>query len=109
MTKEGRIMRADRLLAILLLLQSRGRMTAQQLAQRLEVSERTIYRDLESLDTAGIPLEVVRGRRGGCALIAGYRTELTGLSAPRCAPCSWPGPPATCMISASARPAMRRC
>jgi predicted DNA-binding transcriptional regulator YafY len=75
-------MRADRLLAILLLLQSRGRMTAHQLAERLEVSERTIYRDLESLDAAGIPLEVVRGRHGGCALIAGYRTELTGLSAP---------------------------
>jgi predicted DNA-binding transcriptional regulator YafY len=75
-------MRADRLLAILLLLQSRGRMTAQQLAERLEVSERTIYRDLGSLEAAGIPLEVVRGRRGGCALIAGYRTELMGLSAP---------------------------
>src|SRR5579862_6717874 len=73
-------MRADRLLSILMLLQTRGRMTARDLAERLEVSERTIYRDLDALGTAGVPITVVQGRQGGCSLLEGYQTDLTGLT-----------------------------
>ncbi|GIH05015.1 transcriptional regulator [Rhizocola hellebori] len=74
-------MRAARLLSILLLLQTRGRMTAQQLAEELEVSVRTIYRDVESLHSAGVPLYGDAGWSGGYQLLAGYRTQLTGLTA----------------------------
>ena len=74
-------MRASRLVSILLLLQARGRLTAAQLADELEVSVRTIYRDVESLHTAGIPLYGDAGHRGGYQLVDGYRTRLTGLSA----------------------------
>jgi predicted DNA-binding transcriptional regulator YafY len=74
-------MRASRLVSILLLLQARGRLTAAQLAAELEVSVRTIYRDVESLHTAGIPLYGDAGHRGGYQLLDGYRTRLTGLSA----------------------------
>ena len=74
-------MRASRLVSIILLLQARGRLTAAQLAKELEVSVRTVYRDVESLHTAGIPLYGDAGHRGGYQLLEGYRTQLTGLSA----------------------------
>ena len=73
-------MRADRLLSIMLLLQTRERMTAQELAHELEVSERTIYRDMIALSTAGVPVYGTSGPEGGFSLIESYRTSLTGLT-----------------------------
>lgn len=74
-------MRADRLVATLLLMQSRGRVTAAELAAELEVSVATARRDLEALSTAGIPVYPQPGRGGGWSLLGGARTDLSGLSA----------------------------
>jgi predicted DNA-binding transcriptional regulator YafY len=73
-------MRADRLISILMLLQSRGRMTARVLADELMVSERTIYRDVEALCSSGVPIYTEHGPGGGFALLDSYRTNLTGMT-----------------------------
>ena len=72
-------MRADRLLSLVLLLQARGRATARAIAAELEVSVRTVYRDLEALAVAGVPVLTESGPGGGCRLMEGYRFPLRGL------------------------------
>src|SRR5688500_20395965 len=73
-------MRAERLIAILMALQRAQALTAGELAQRLDVSVRTIFRDIDALSTMGVPVYTEQGRGGGIRLVEGYSSDLTGLS-----------------------------
>jgi predicted DNA-binding transcriptional regulator YafY len=72
-------MKSDRLLSALMLLQAHGRLSSRELAERLEISERTAHRDMESLSAAGIPVFALRGTKGGWELEKGWRTKVPGL------------------------------
>src|SRR6476619_6440914 len=75
-------MRPDRLVAILLRLEDRGQVTAAEVAEELEIAERTARRDLDALGVAGLPIYSRQGRNGGWQLMGGGRTDLSGLTAP---------------------------
>jgi predicted DNA-binding transcriptional regulator YafY len=93
-------MRADRLISIMLLLHARGRLTAQKLAQHLEVSERTIYRDVDALSAAGVPVYVQPGVNGGIFLDENYRISISGIWSRKKRPANF----ATIASGASNRP-----
>jgi predicted DNA-binding transcriptional regulator YafY len=99
--------RADRLVATLLLMQARGRVTAADLADELEVSVATARRDLEALSSAGIPVYPQPGRGGGWSLVGGARTDLSGLSAPEAQALFLLAGPAAA-VSGEARAALRK-
>ena len=80
-------MRADRLLSLLLLLQARGRLTGRELAKQLEVSGRTVHRDMEALSAAGVPIYALRGSQGGWQLDEGWRTQVPDWTNPNSALC----------------------
>lgn len=104
------IMRADRLVALLLILQRKGQVTAQEVAVELEISERTARRDLEALGTAGLPVYSTPGRNGGWNLLGGSRTDLTGLTAPEARALfliAGPGSAATPAVKAGLRKLLR--
>jgi len=77
---KNRQVRADRLVSLVLLLRQQGQLTAEELGRKLEVSVRTVLRDIEALSAAGVPVYANRGRHGGFALLPGFRSELTGLN-----------------------------
>ncbi len=103
-------MRADRLVALLLILQRKGQVTAEEVAVELEISERTARRDLEALGTAGLPVYSTSGRNGGWNLLGGARTDLTGLTAPEARALfliAGPGSAATPAVKAGLRKLLR--
>jgi predicted DNA-binding transcriptional regulator YafY len=95
-------MRASRLITLISLLQARGRMSTTELAAELEVSPRTVLRDLDALSTAGIPVYAARGRNGGFALLEGFTVEGAG-RVRRAAPVAGPPPRALIRISPQGR------